>query len=79
MRLPAIMMVTTLSILARPIREIDINTTPIEKIIDLTLNEGMSKKTVKNVPSILPPVDIEYKLPEMPPTLTIFFVANLIA
>jgi len=42
-------------------------TTPREKTICLTPKLGMRTKTVKKVPKRLPAVDMEVRLPEMPP------------
>ncbi len=42
-------------------------TTPREKTICLTPKPGMRTKTVKKVPKMLPAVEMEPRLPEMPP------------
>ena len=44
-----------------------IKTTPKEKTICLTPKLGMRTKTVKKVPKMLPAVEIEYRLPDIPP------------
>ena len=48
-----------------------IKTTPKENTICLTPKLGMRTKTVKKVPKILPAVEIEYRLPDMPPRVNI--------
>jgi hypothetical protein len=48
-----------LSFQGNPISDTNIRITPNEKMICLTPNEGIRTNTVKNVPIILPPVDIE--------------------
>ncbi len=78
-RLAAIIITNIFSIFVKPIRETAINNNPIENIIDLTPNDGINKNTVTNVPIMLPPVDIEYKFPEMPPIVVMSLTVNLIA
>ena len=49
----------SLSLQAKPRRETSISTTPTEKMICRTPKEGMRTKTVKKVPKMLPPVEME--------------------
>ena len=49
----------SLSFQVKPISDTSIRTTPREKMICRTPNHGMRTKTVKNVPNMLPPVEME--------------------